>query len=128
MKNLFISLLLVVLLNGCTGLNTAVNNPAVNVVTDTAFILVLQNNPQYKPVVTLALQNLKALLNENITYDQLIIEITKQFPDKYATIGTILIAYIATDKPVSTTYLNLLDSYKAGIITKLNRFLSLTEA
>ena len=129
MKKFYLAVLcFVMFVMGCTGLNTAANNPAINVVTDTAFVLVLQNNPQYKPVVVAALQNIKILLNGKLTYDQLIAEITKLLPGEYAVVGVMLTAYIAADKPISETYLSMFDAYKAGVIVKIDRFLMLAGA
>jgi hypothetical protein len=125
MKKLFVGMLLLVMLTGCTGLNTAISNPAINAVTDTAFVLVLQNNPNYKPVVITALNSIKVFLSDKVTYDQLITEIAKQLPGKYTVVATILTAYIAADKPISETYLSMLDSYKSGIVTKIDRLILL---
>jgi hypothetical protein len=125
MKKLFVGILLVILLTGCTGLNTAINNPAINATTDIAFTLILQNNPTYKPAVVTALNSIKIFLSGKVTYNQLIIEISKQLPGQYAVVATILTAYIAADRPVSIDYLAMLDSYKAGIITKIDRFILL---
>jgi hypothetical protein len=106
----------------CTGIT---NNVPVNVATDTAFVLVLQNNPQYKPEVIAGLEKVKVILNGSLTYDDLILEISKQFPDKYAYIGIILSGYIATDKPIFETWLPMLDSYKEAVIAKIDRFILL---
>lgn len=122
MKKIFLTILCLVILIGCTGLNT---NTAINAATDTAFVLVLQNNPDYKLAVVTALTGIKTFLSGKVTYDQLITEITKQLPGKYAVIATMLTAYISADQPVSTTYLSMLDSYKAGVIKKIDRFILL---
>lgn len=122
MKKILISLLAVFMLFGCTGLNTSV---AVNVATDTAFVLVLQNNPTYKAPVIAALKEVKAVLTGSITYDTLVIQITKVFGPKYAVIGVVLSGYIAEDKPLFETYLPMLESYKAGILVKIDRFILL---
>jgi hypothetical protein len=118
-------LLLVVLMLmafGCTGINT---NVAVNVASDTAFVLALQNNPSYKPVVIKALTETKALLTGSLTYDDLMVAIATKLPGKYAVVGVILSGYIQQDKPIVQTYLPMLESYKAAIVTKIDRFLLL---
>ncbi|MBE3141523.1 MAG: hypothetical protein IMZ53_13185 [Thermoplasmata archaeon] len=124
MKKLFavLVILLALMFVGCTGLNTSV---AVNVATDTAFVMALQNNPAYKVPVVIALKEVKAVLTGSITYDDLIIQITKAFGPKYAVLGVILSGYIAQDKPIFETYLPMLESYKVGILTKIDRFILL---
>jgi hypothetical protein len=122
MKRILIGLALVVLVSGCSGINSSV---AVNAATDTAFVLALQNNPSYKAPVMSALQNVKMFLEGDVTYDLLIAEITKRFDGKYAAIGLILQGYLETDKPVFETYLNLRDDYKKAIIAKIDRFIML---
>lgn len=115
-------LVMFMLVVGCTGLNTSV---AVNVATDTAFVLVLQNNPTYKAPVIVALKEIKAGLTESISYDTLVLLITKAFGPKYAVVGVVLSGYIAEDKPIFETYLPMLESYKAGILVKVDRFILL---
>lgn len=122
MKKLFAVILMLAMVTGCAGLNTSI---AVNVATDTAFVLALQNNPSYKVPVIDALNKIKTFLNGKVTYDDLILEISKQLPDKYAAVAVILIGYIETDKPVFETYLTMFDSYKAGVITKIDRLILL---
>lgn len=122
MKKLFAVIIMLAMLVGCTGLNTSV---AVNVATDTAFVLVLQNNPAYKVPVVIALKQIKAGLTGTITYDELVLLITQAFGPKYAVIGVVLSGYIAEDKPIFETYLPMLESYKAGILTKIDRFILL---
>jgi hypothetical protein len=122
MKKLFAGIMLLLMLVGCAGLNTST---AVNVATDTAFVLALQNNPSYKAPVIFALQNIKTFLSRKVTYDDLILEISKQLPDKYAVIAIILTGYIETDKPVFETYLSMLDSYKGDISNKIDRLILL---
>lgn len=125
MKKLFAAIIMLAMLMGyvgCTGLNTSV---AVNVATDTAFVLALQSNPTYKAPVIVALKEVKAVLTGTVTYDDLIIQITKAFGPKYAVIGVVLSGYIAEDKPLFETYLPMLESYKAGILAKIDRFILL---
>jgi hypothetical protein len=122
MKKLFAVVFMLVFVTGCTGLNTTV---AVNVATDTAFVLALQNNPSYKAPVIDALNKIKTFLNGKVTYDDLILEISKQLPDKYAVIAVVLTGYIETDKPVFETYLSMLDSYKSDVIKKIDRLILL---
>lgn len=126
MKKLLVvfAMLVAFMFSGCTGLNTSV---AVNVVTDTAFVLALQNNPSYKVPVVVALEEIKAFLSGSLTYDDLIIQITKSFGPKYAVIGVVLSGYIAEDKPLFETYLPMLESYKVGILTKIDRFILLAK-
>jgi hypothetical protein len=124
MKKLFVGILMLLMLIGCTGIN---QNVAVDVATDTAFVLALQNNPQYKPAVVVALTEIKALLNGSLTYDDLLVEITKKLPGKYAVIGVILSGYIATDKPLFETTFPMLDSYKKAVCDKIDRFLLLAK-
>ncbi len=122
MKKLFVGIMFLMMLAGCTGLNTST---AVNVSTDTAFVLALQNNPSYKAPVIEALNKIKTFLAGKVTYDDLILEISKQLPDKYAVIAVVLTGYIETDKPVFETYLSMLDSYKADVIKKIDRLILL---
>lgn len=126
MKKLFVVILLVgILIAGCTGTNA---NIPVNVATDAAFVLALQNNPTYKVPVVAALESIKTFVSGKVTYDDLILQITKQFGSKYAYIGIILQGYLDTDKPVFETYLPMLDSYKEGIIKKVDRLILLSNA
>lgn len=122
MKRLFLMVVFCVLLVGCAGLNV---NTATNVATDTAFVLILQNNPDYKAPVAEALRGIKVFLMGEVTYDDLMLEIAKVFPDKYAVVAVVLTGYIETDKPVFETYLPMLDSYKAGIVAKIDRLILL---
>jgi hypothetical protein len=122
MKKLFATIIMLLMLTGCTGINTSV---AVNVATDTAFVMVLQNNPTYKPIVVQLLTELKETLKGNITYDFFIIDISKRFAGKYAYVGVILTGYISADKPLFETYLPMLESYKVAIVAKLDRFILL---
>jgi hypothetical protein len=121
MKKVVLSLLLMMLM-GCAGTNASV---PVNVATDVAFVLVLQNNPTYKAPVIAALEATKTFVSGKVTYDDLIAQISKQFGGQYAYVGVILQGYLDTDKPVFETYLPLLDSYKAGIIAKIDRLILL---
>jgi len=125
MRKIMIGLLMLMVLagcNACTGLNA---NVAMNVATDTAFVMVMQNNPSYKPVVIAGLNTVKAFLSGNVTYDDLMLMLSKQFDGKYAYVYVILSGYINTDKPISETVLPMLGSYKAGIITKIDRLILL---
>jgi len=124
MKKIMLVLVMLAMLVGCAGLNT---NVPVNVATDVAFVMVLKNNPSYKPQIVAALNTVKIALGESLTYDDLMVMISKQFPEKYAYVGVILSSYVATDKPIFETYLPMLDEYKAGIILKIDRLLLLTE-
>lgn len=122
MKNLLAVMVMVVVMTGCTGINTGV---MVNVATDAAFVLVLQNNPSYKPVVIAALTEVKSMLANSMTYDELVLAIAAKLPGKYAVVAVALSAYISSDKPYFETYLPMLDSYKQAVATKIDRFLFL---
>lgn len=122
MKKIFAAILMLAFITGCTGLNASTS---VNVATDTAFVLALQNNPSYKAPVIDALNKIKTFLSGKVTYDDLILEISKQLPDKYAVIAVVLTGYIETDKPVFETYLSMLDSYKVDVIKKIDRLITL---
>lgn len=106
----------------CAGMNASV---PVNIATDIAFVTVLQNNPSFKAPVVAGLTGIKVYLAGNVTYDDLIIFINKQFGGKYSYVGVILMAYLDTDKPLSTTWLNMSDAYKQAIIVKIDRLLIL---
>jgi len=121
MKNILIGLALLMTI-GCAGINTGV---ATNVATDAAFVMAMQNNPAYKIPVVAGLQAVKVFLAGDVTYDALITEISKQFAGQYAYIGVILSGYIETDKPVSTSAISLLDSYKAAVVAKIDRLILL---
>lgn len=125
MKKIFIGLALMFMVAGCSGINS---NALVNATTDTAFILALQNNPSYKAPVVLALQQTKAFLAGDVTYDALILEITNRFGGKYAVFGNLLIGMLAADTPVFETHLTLFDDYKATIVTKIDRLIMLAGA
>src|SRR5665647_903048 len=104
-----------------------VANPVVNIAADGAFYLELKTHPQYKAPVITGLTALKVFLSGSVTYDQLILEITKQFPGDAAALGIILSKYVASDKPIFETFLPMLDSYKASIIVKIDDFLMLAK-
>ncbi len=123
MKKLILAIVVLVLLIGCIGLKT---NVAVNVATDTAFVMVLQNNLTYKPIVSKALQEVKVFLNKSVTYDDLMRFLAKKFEGKYSYVCVIITGYIDTDKPVFETYLPMLDSYKADIVKKIDRLIFLS--
>ena len=124
MKNIIVTIfmLFVFMVSGCTGINTST---AVNVASDLAFVAVLQQNPGYKPVVLVALNETKALLQGSLTYDDLLLAISSKFAGKYAIYGVILAGYLSEDKPVFETYLPMLDSYKAAVLKKIDRFILL---
>jgi len=123
MKKLILIVVILGMLFGCTGLK---NNVAVNVATDTAFVMVLQNNPTYKPVIAKALQDVKMFLKGIVTYDDLMLFLAKQFDGKYAYVCVIITGYIDTDKPIFETYLPMLESYKIDIIKKIDRLILLS--
>ena len=125
MKRIIVGVFLIVSLLGCTGINTSTT---ANLATDTAFVLALQNNPTYKTGVLIALQEVKSMLANEMTYDQLIALIASKFDGKYAPYGIIFTSYLAEDEPLSQTYLNMLDSYKADVIKKIDRFILLANS
>jgi hypothetical protein len=127
MKKLLAGILMLIVLTGCTGCTGLNANVAMNVATDTAFVMAMQNNPCYKPVVLAGLNTVKTFLDGSVTYDDLIIMLAKQFEGKYAYIYVILVGYINTDKPLSETVLPMLGSYKAGIIAKVDRLIVLAK-
>ncbi len=114
--------LVILLMTGCTGINASV---ATNIATDVAFVSVLQNNPGYKVPVVSALQGIKVFLGGEVTYDQLVQEISRQFGGQYAYVGSILLGYIDSDTPISTSAINLLGSYKDAVTAKIDRLLIL---
>jgi len=118
----FLMVLMVSGLFGCAGLNVST---ATSIATDTAFVLVLQNNPSYKPAVVAALQSVKLVLSKDLTYDDLILEISKAFGGKYAVVGVILTGYLDTDQPIFTSNLTLFQAWKDGAIKKIDRFILL---
>jgi hypothetical protein len=122
MKKLFAVIIMLVMLLGCAGMNVSV---PVNVATDTAFVLVLQNNPSYKPQIIISLNAIKVFLANDVTYDDLLIEIVKVLPKPYDVVAVILSGYLDTDKPVSTSLIPMLDSYKQSVIAKIDRFIFL---
>jgi hypothetical protein len=122
MKKILIGLTLIGLLFGCAGLNV---NTALNVATDTAFVLALKNNPDHKAPVLKAISDIKILLKGEITYDFLLSEISKRFDGDYAYYGIILRGYVETDKPVFETHLNLFDAYKKALIEKIDNLMFL---
>ena len=123
MKKFVLAILLAVfLVTGCAGMNASV---PVNVATDTAFVMILQNNPSYKPAVIAGLSSIKVVLAGEITYDDLLLAISKQFGGKIAVVGVILTGYIDTDKPVFETHLTLFGAYKDDLIGKIDRLLLL---
>jgi hypothetical protein len=121
MKKLLAVIILAAMITGCTGLNV---NTVTNVATDTAFVFVLQNNPTYKPAVVAALTTIKTYMAGNVTYTELVAEISKQFPAQYSVVGVILLGYIAADRPVIES-IPMLDSYKAAVVKKIDHFLVL---
>ncbi len=122
MKRLLVGIIMLGLIIGCTGLQIKTTG---NVATDGAFYLVLKNNPDYKAPVIAELQEVKVFLTGTVTYDDLIIKISKAFEGKYAYIGVILSEYIDTDKPIFETHLTLFDAYKLAVLQKIDRLILL---
>ncbi len=129
MKRILVGLIglamVVMLCVGCTGINA---NVATNIASDVTFATVMKNNPNLKAPVVKALQSTRDYLQTGgVTYDDLLVYISKQFAGQYAYVGVILSGYIETDKPIFQTYLPLLDSYKAAVTAKIDRFLVLAQ-
>ena len=120
--------LMVLVLSGCASLTSGLNtNQAANLATDTAFVLVLNHNPQYRPVVIESLTAIKAVLASSMTYNDLMLEIAGRFPEDsdVAAVGAVLVLYIGTDKPLFESVVPMLDSYKLGIVDKIDRLILL---
>ena len=127
MKKIIIGLMVLVL-SGCASLTSGLNtNQAANLATDTAFVLVLNHNPQYRPVVIESLTAIKAVLASSMTYNDLMQEIADRFPEEsdVAAVGAVLALYIGTDKPLFESVVPMLDSYKLGIVDKIDRLILL---
>jgi len=127
MKKIIIGLMVLVL-SGCASLTSGLNtNQAANLATDTAFVLVLNHNPQYRPVVIESLTAIKAVLASSMTYNDLMLEIADRFPEEsdVAAVGAVLALYIGTDKPLFESVVPMLDSYKLGIVDKIDRLILL---
>jgi hypothetical protein len=122
MKKLLV-LMMLFLLIGCAGLQP---KPIITAGTDTAFVLVLQNNPSYKPAIVAGLNEIKAVLSGSLTYDDLLIQITKSLPGPYAVVATIFIGELSADMPISTTAIPMLDSYKTGVSNYIDHLILLT--
>lgn len=122
MKKLFAVVIMLAMVVGCAGMNASV---PVNIASDAAFVLVIQNNPNYKPAVIEGLNKVKTFLSGTVTYDDLLIEIAKVLPGQYSVVAVIIAGYLDTDKPIFETYLPMLDSYKEGVIVKIDRFIFL---
>ena len=127
MKKIIIGLMVLVL-SGCASLTSGLNtNQAANLATDTAFVLFLNHNPQYRPVVIESLTAIKAVLASSMTYNDLMLEIADRFPEEsdVAAVGAVLALYIGTDKPLFESVVPMLDSYKLGIVDKIDRLILL---
>jgi len=121
MKNLFVGILVIMMLAGCTGFNP---NIVVNNVTDAGFVLVLQNNPSYKPDVVKNLGLVKVVLAKDIvTYAELVAQVSGLFKEKYGFVFYLLMKNIETDVPIMQNPLN--KSYRDGIIRKIDELLFL---
>lgn len=124
MKKLLLGIIMLVMIGGCTGINTSV---PVDMATDVAFVLILQNNPSYKPAVVAGLNSIKAALDGELTYDDLMVLIAKALDGKYAVVAVVLMSYLDTDKPIFESWIPMLDSYKQAVIAKIDRFILLTD-
>jgi hypothetical protein len=109
---------------GCTGLQI---KTTADVTSDAAFYLVLKNNPDYKAPVIAGLQRVKTFLAGDVTYDALIIEVSKAFGGRYAYIGILLQMEFDTEKPIFETYATLFEAYKIILTKKIDRLILLAE-
>lgn len=127
MKKIII-VLMVLVLSGCASMTTGLNtNQAANLATDTAFVLFLNHNPSYRPVVIESLTGVKTLLSSSMTYNDLLGEISDRFPEgsDTAAVGAVLALYIGSDKPLFESGIPMLDSYKKGVVDKIDRLILL---
>lgn len=122
MKKVLIGLIMLGLLIGCTALQV---KTTTNAATDGAFYLVLKNNPDYKAPVIAGLQRVKTFLAGDVTYDALILEVSKAFGEKYTYLAIILTDDLATDLPYFETHITLFETYKQGVIKKVDRLILL---
>ncbi len=119
-KNILGVLLALILVTGCTGFNA---NTAVTTASDVGLVLVLKNNPQYKAPTLLVLNGVKTFLAGNVTYDQLVAEISKYAGNDYAYIVAIIMSDLSTDMPLSTSMIPMLDSYKVDLIKRIDHYI-----
>lgn len=120
MKKILLSIIVLVMLMGCAGIKA---QPVIFAATDTAFLLVLQANPQYKTPVIAGLQGIKLALGGSITYDQLMVEIAKQFPAPYNAVAVIFTGFLQSDTPVSTNIFPMSQSYKDAITVQADKMI-----
>ena len=131
MNKLVTAIMLIVLMFafGCTGFNLST---LADKGSNKTLQLVLKNNPTYSPAVVEGLKNLRLLLTgeqcpvpgigDCTTYDNLKLQIAKLFPGQYADVADIIITFIDLDTPYFTQ-LPMLESYKAGIVKKIDQFI-----
>ena len=122
MKKVFVVAISLMFLTSCAGMNASI---PINIATDIAFVEILKNNPSYKAPVIAGLQSVKTVLGGTVTYDDLIIHISKAFGGQYAYVAIILTGYLETDTPIFETNLPLFGAYKEDIIKKIDRLLLL---
>lgn len=122
MKRLLIGFIMLGLIIGCTGLQI---KTTADVTSDATFYLVLKNNPTYKAPVIAGLQRVKTFLAGDVTYNALILEVSKAFGEKYTYLAIILTDDLATDVPYFETYATLFEAYKQGVIKKIDRLILL---
>jgi hypothetical protein len=123
MKKILVGLMLAVMLfTGCAGLTV---NTGVSVATETAYVLVLKNNPQLKPVAVQTIEAAKKLLTGSLTYTDLMLFFNDKLKGEYAVLFPIITYYITTDQPVINS-IPMFDAYKADIVKMLDRFLLLS--
>jgi hypothetical protein len=132
MKKIILAVMCLLMFTGCAAFNASTTGQIAgkisNVTIDVSFVYELQTHPEMKGNVVTALNNLKLFLNAtSCTYDDLIIEIAKQFPQKYAVYAVVISYYFDCDTPNSTSFIPMLDPYKASLNVKIDRLLKLTE-
>jgi hypothetical protein len=133
MKKILAVLICMLMLMGCAALKpspTIVQTAGKlsQVAIDLAFYNRLQTNPADKADIVKGLNTIKLFLNAtSCTYNELIVEIAKQFPAKYSGYAIVVSYYFDCDVANSTSLIPLLDPYKEGLNKKIDRLLTLTE-
>ena len=120
MRKLLVVFIMLAMLVGCAGIKA---QPVIFAATDTAFLLVLQANPQYKAPVITGLQGIKLTLGGSITYDQLMVVVAQQLPVPYDAVAVIFTGFLQSDTPVSTNIFPMSQDYKNAIIVELDKLI-----
>jgi len=89
-------------------------------ITDAAFVGMIIAKPELKPIVVKGIDKVLVVLEQDITYAELISEVSKVFGNKYAPLAGLIISYLNEDAPVSQELLTLFDSTRITLRTKLN--------